>query len=521
MRPVNVYQIQMNRRHLYLLASALLATGLLIFFYKAFILNFPLKPNAQVENWDIEMRMSFKAQDKPVKLSLLLPPRQGTYNIVDERFISKGYGLNTGKKINNRQVVWSVRKAKGEQFLYYRATVSPSNFTEQAVKVKPSKKSQYLEPFTDSAQLAAESLLKDVSDHSADTESLVSELLKRLKSSSSKDDNVRVLLGNKANDQTRILTTIRLLALVGIQARIVNGVRLETLTRSAAIQQWLEVAQEGYWQAYSVDTASPGIPENYMTWWRGPEKLVYLTGGKALEKKIAISLRKESALLNPTGYEKQMKSAIYEYSLLALPIETQAVYQILLTVPLGVFFLVILRNIIGLKTFGTFMPVLIAMAFRETQLFWGIALFITIVGLGLGIRFYLEYLKLLLVPRLASVLIIVIILMAFISLVSYKLGIMHGLSIALFPMVILTMTIERMSIVWEEHGALEAIQQGIGSLFAASLTYLLMSLDSLQHIVFVFPETLLILLAATLLLGRYTGYRLFELFRFKALAKGK
>jgi hypothetical protein len=40
----------------------------------------------------------------------------------------------------------------------------------------------------------------------------------------------------------------------------------------------------------------------------------------------------------------------------------------------------------------------------------------------------------------------------------------------------------------------------------------------LEHIVFVFPELLFVLLAATLLLGRYAGYRIMDLYRFKALA---
>ena len=106
--------------------------------------------------------------------------------------------------------------------------------------------------------------------------------------------------------------------------------------------------------------------------------------------------------------------------------------------------------------------------------------------------------------------------MTFVTLISHKLGFEHGLSIALFPMVILAMTIERMSLIWEEHGPSEAIQQGFGSLAVASLGYLVMSNDAMSHLIFVFPETLLIILAATLLLGRYTGYRLTELWRFRA-----
>jgi len=136
------------------------------------------------------------------------------------------------------------------------------------------------------------------------------------------------------------------------------------------------------------------------------------------------------------------------------------------------------------------------------------------------IRFYLEYLKLLLVPRLASVLIIVIILMAIISIFSHKLGFDRGLSVALFPMVILAMTIERMSLVWEELGAAEAMAQGVGSLIVAAFSFICMSNPYLEHLIFVFPELLLLILAFTLLLGRYTGYRLTELWRFRAALRG-
>ena len=52
----------------------------------------------------------------------------------------------------------------------------------------------------------------------------------------------------------------------------------------------------------------------------------------------------------------------------------------------------------------------------------------------------------------------------------------------------------------------------------ASLAYLVMTYRYTEHLFFTFPELLLVLLAATLLMGRYSGYRLFELFRFKVLA---
>jgi hypothetical protein len=85
-------------------------------------------------------------------------------------------------------------------------------------------------------------------------------------------------------------------------------------------------------------------------------------------------------------------------------------------------------------------------------------------------------------------------------------------------MVIITMTIERMSIVWEERGPREAVQEGIGSLIAATLAFAAMSWRPMNHLFTTFPELLLVLLAITLLLGRYSGYRLLELGRFKVLA---
>ena len=188
-------------------------------------------------------------------------------------------------------------------------------------------------------------------------------------------------------------------------------------------------------------------------------------------------------------------------------------------IPLGAMVVVFMRTFVGIKTFGTFMPILIALAFRETEWLWGMIMFIMIVGLGLGLRFYLEKLKLLLVPRLSAVLIIVVLLMAFISVISNQLGLELGLSVALFPMVIIAMTIERMSLVWEENGAGEALTRCGGSLLVASFGYAVMSSKMLAYQIFVFPELLLILLAITLVAGRYTGYRVLEYWRFRALAQ--
>jgi hypothetical protein len=142
-----------------------------------------------------------------------------------------------------------------------------------------------------------------------------------------------------------------------------------------------------------------------------------------------------------------------------------------------------------------------------------------ITALGLSLRSYLEHLKLQMLPRLSVVLTFVVVLIAAISLFSHKLGLERGLSVALFPMVILTMTIERLSITWEERGAGNALKVAIGTLFAASLAHLVMSVPALAYFIFTFPAVLLVLVGFMLAMGRYRGYRLSELIRFRASIK--
>ncbi len=53
----------------------------------------------------------------------------------------------------------------------------------------------------------------------------------------------------------------------------------------------------------------------------------------------------------------------------------------------------------------------------------------------------------------------------------------------------------------------------------AVLAYIAMSNLFIEHLIFVFPELFLVLLAMTVMIGRYTGFRLMDLIRFRAFLK--
>jgi len=507
----------LNRLHLYLLASILTLAGMALFVYKWLFLDFPLVPGTEAYLWSVEARVSFLARNKPIKLTLNIPKNTPLFLVMNENFISRGYGLVTKKSDDNREAVWSTRRARGRQTLYYQAVIRRLETME---KVKdpppfPIERPGYEGPYLE----AAETLINEIRERSADQDSFVVELIKRVKRPAP-GENLKLLLGEDDSPAEEVEAMVRILAQAGIAARSVHGIRLEAESRNAPVRVWLEVYDANQWRSYDPASGGERISEDMLPWWRGDLPMAEVKDGSALQVTLSVSQNREEAIHAAIERTRIKDPLFLEFSLLRLPLGTQSVYRVLFLIPLGAILVVLFRNIVGLNTFGTFMPVLMALAFRETRLLWGVVLFSLVVALGLAFRFYLDRLKLLLVPRLAAVLIMVVLTMALMSVVLHKLGLEQGLSVALFPMVILTMTIERMSIVWEELGPADAMKQGLGSLFVAALAYAVMNNEVVEHVIFFFPELNLVLLAVTLLLGRYTGYRLFELRRFKAMSEG-
>ena len=507
----------MNNRHLYILAGLLFLLGAGLFLYKIYYLGFPIQPGQETNVWEIEFKINFTASGRPVKVLLYVPRNSSSFSIINENFISRGYGISITSVDGNRQVTWSIRRTEGQQTLYYRAMVEKIETAGLPAMVTTTKKVKSASVDYEEADLAAAiAVLQEAKQKSADTVSLVLQLLD-LMDNYEADDNANLLLRGKPTLDAKIETVIKILAIDNIPARLAHGLQMTQQYGDVEPIPWLEVYTDNQWLTIDAVSHEVGQLGDYLLIWKGNDRLVNLVGGQNLHMDINIKQTGVESLSAAATREKIINPEFWKYSLLNLPLDTQGVYAILLTVPIGVFLLVLLRNFIGIKTFGTFMPILIALSFRETQLVSGLVLFTILVATGLGIRFYLEKLKLLLVPRLASVLIIVILLMMFMSIISHNLGIESGLSVALFPMVIITMTIERMSIVWEERGPADALIQGAGSLIAASLAFLVMRMEYIEHLVTVFPETLLVILSLTLIMGRYSGYRLFELNRFKSL----
>jgi hypothetical protein len=505
--------LKRNRQWLSL-SLLLILLGSLIFTFKVVRLGYPPFPESESVAWSLQARVKLEPEQGPVRVSMLLPARPSGFNVAQENFISRGFGLTLQEELLTRQADWAIRRLRQPKTLYYRALIIPDTKRRRfAAKPDYPATPELEEPFA----TALSDIVEEVRAESADTETFADAMLARL-IGAEPDENMDLFLSDVDTRIDGIRLAQTLLAGAHIPTLQLHGLRLNEDLQRAAMETLLAVYNGDDWMVFNPRNGHRGLPRDFFIWWTGDRELLTIRGAQLDDLQISTKQRMKSTLELAQQRAELQNSRVRFISTLQLPIQTQAVYEILLLIPFGILVIVLLRNFIGFSSFGTFAPVLIAIAFRETELFKGVVLFTLIVSLGLFFRFYLESLRLLLVPRLAAVVTIVVLLMTGISIVSNQLGVETGLSVSLFPMVIISMVIERMSVVWEERGAFTSIKEGVGSLAMAALAYLAMSIDILAYWVTVYPEINLIVLGIIIALGRYTGFRLLELHRFRQLA---
>jgi len=511
-----------SMRRAALLAFVLIVTGIGIFLVKTIRLDYPLKPDVLATMWDFEIYLEFDGRNEPARIEVFLPTTDVERNFPREQFYNGPFGLSliNDPEMRNRKAVWTYRYPSNRKVLRYTAQTQGENaatplssaFRRQTPDVIPFESDLVKRQ----AFIVWEAALKR---RSADDRSFVDLTIQQTFETGAGieqvADEAAVLMDGSPGIMQRLSLARHTLQSQGIPARIANGVYLTEGRRRVELKHWLE---------YRVNAEDfryfPGDePDRFFTIWYGVKDLVNDSGIQELDVQIALQSHSNAAedLAASSGGRANAIGRYFSFG--ALPVTTQLVYKVLVTIPIGITLLVFLRQFVGLRTLGTFMPVLIGIAFRETALLNGLLLFTLLIGLGLAMRFYLERLQLLLVPRLAVVLIFIVVIMAGITIVMARSNQAIGLSISLFPMVILTMTIERMSIVWEEYSGGEAIKQGFGSLAVASGAYLAMTNPQAEYLMYQFPELLLVLMGLCVLMGRYTGLRLSELWRFRELAK--
>jgi hypothetical protein len=500
---------QRSRFPFYLAIVLFIAGGMALATARHVQLGIPWLAGQQQPVWMVEARIDFEAVGDEVLVSLNVPDNPPGFRVLSQQAASPGYGFSLIEDSGDLRAEWSIREASGSQTLYFNVQLTPDN--EADVNDAPSREPQPETVFWDEPEATAVAeVLERAAARSASPESMTRELIK-LMQASDPDQNTALLL----NSGPDVALLRRMLNHAGIPARVADGLKLEDARRLQPLRPFLQIHNGERWLTFHPETGQQGLPDDVLLWRQDALSLLDVTGGE--DSQVSFSMLQQTVPALQLATRKGGQNGLGLISLYELPIEEQGMFRMLLLLPLGALMVAFMRIIIGVRTSGTFMPVLIAVAFVQTSLIPGLIAFLSVIAVGLLMRGYLSSLNLLLVSRISALIILVIAITAGFSIIGYQMGFNTGMTVTFFPMVILAWTIERMSILWEEDGPREVMVQGSGSLFVAILAYLLMDAPMARHLTFNFPELHLVTFGLILLMGQYTGYKLSELRRFHAV----
>jgi hypothetical protein len=503
------------------LAVGLFLVSLSLIGYKVLRLGYPLLPTSSVKAWGLSMEIFFEpagTSGKDIEIKAGLPESRPGQTVIELKDLSGSLRFNILPEGLNQIGVWS-GNPEGGKAISYHATVL-LNPKRLATPRLPGPDSFPAIIADKSEQVLARRLVERW--RSLDT----SERLKAISSTAKgvwrkpqpEDDDSK----RWSEIQKKYGTEGALMILLRTAEFPIRKVQGFVLVESAAAQpdRWFAIWTGKRWkpmQAETGDLYSESV--RLFPLMVGDTPLVSISGAKLQEVRWGLS--KQTLSRWRVHFERIQRSTRFfnRWSLFTLPKEFQESFHIILLVPIGVLMISVLRNIVGFPTFGIFMPVLMALAFRSTGLAYGLAIFGGVVSIGYLLRRGIDRLHLMLVPRLSFLITFVILAFAIFALIGSKLGIREFMAVGLLPFVILSMTIERFFILIEESGASVALRTAAGSAAVAAITYKILEIDPLQLTFFVYPELLLAIMGLLLLLGKYSGYRLSEVLRFKILGE--
>ncbi len=304
---------------------------------------------------------------------------------------------------------------------------------------------------------------------------------------------------------------------LGYPARIKGGIIVEN-TNKRTSHVWAEVLINQTWIPFdALNNHYASIPANYLEIYEGDEFLITHTPDIQFDYTYQINEVNHISFLKMNSEEISELSSISLWSIVEAGIMPKNALNLLLLLPIGGLLVAFLRNVVGVKTFGVFLPVLIAFSLLHIGFISGMILFVTLILLVGLISYPFDKIGLLYTPKLVISLTIMVGLMIIATMVGIRYNIAWLTTLTFFPTIILTIAAERFSRATVEDGYKMAIDKLFQTLLATAICYALLSWSWLPSILIIFPECILLIITCAMLLGRYIGIRWVEFYRFKPL----
>ena len=199
---------------------------------------------------------------------------------------------------------------------------------------------------------------------------------------------------------------------------------------------------------------------------------------------------------------------------------------LILMLPIVVTMIAFFRQVIGIKAFGIYTPALMIFAFlairSESQSFWGgikygIFIFVAVILIGTLARIILRRFRLLYLPRVAIVISIVALSTLLVLILGGTFRRTGLASVSIFPILIMITLVEKFVTVQIEKGDKEAVLLSLETLLISLAGYFLVSWQGLVGFVQEYPSVVFLTIVINIFLGKWTGLRLTEYFRFKEI----
>lgn len=179
------------------------------------------------------------------------------------------------------------------------------------------------------------------------------------------------------------------------------------------------------------------------------------------------------------------------------------------------------RQIVGVKAFGIYVPSIMTLSFVVTGLRYGVLIFLVLLAAATLARIAARRLRILYLPRMAIVLTAVSFTIVGLLLVSAYFDEANILSISIFPVLVMMILTEKFVEVQIEQGNRQAIWLTTETLTLAVISYLIITWEEFTTLILGYPEVVVLTIIVNILLGRFSGLRVVEYFRFRKLLKAK
>ncbi|HBH46862.1 MAG: hypothetical protein A2445_03260 [Candidatus Jacksonbacteria bacterium RIFOXYC2_FULL_44_29] len=192
---------------------------------------------------------------------------------------------------------------------------------------------------------------------------------------------------------------------------------------------------------------------------------------------------------------------------------------LILLLPIVATLIAFARQLVGIKALGIYIPTILTLIFVAIGLGSGLVLLLLILLTGTVARIILKRLRLLYLPRMALVITIVSVVILGMFYLSVKIPHLTFMSVSIFPILMLIMLVEEFIKVQIEEGARGALFLTLETIVLSIVSFILVSWAGTRNLLLAYPEVILLSFVINFFLGKWTGLRLWEYYRFREVLK--